>query len=69
MLNQKTLDAIINFADVEIRLTKQVMRGKRLSESAMRYERNAIDRLVKTYGLTDKAERAKTVDAILERLL
>lgn len=68
MLNNKTIDAIIAFATVEVRLTKQVIRGKRLSESALRYERNAVDRLVKTYGLTDRAERAKTVDAILERL-
>lgn len=68
MLNDKTIETIINFAAVEIRLTKLVMRGKRLSESALNQERTAVVKLVKSYGLTDREEVAKTVTVLMERL-
>lgn len=68
MLSQNTIDAIVAFATVEMRLTRLAMRGKRLSEAAINQERAAVIRLVKTYGITDRAEVTKSVDALMERI-
>jgi len=68
MMDEKTIEAIINFANTQIQITKLVNRNFRLSESLMKSEKRTTVNLLKTYGITNKKEIERVSAIIIDSL-